>query len=355
MSKLQIQTKMRWIRCHNMGPQCSRVQIIMKARIYHVALLCVTAVSLLCPPSNHASVELQGTVKYEGYNRGKIGFTTTEAFSVIYDDGRCKYRTVCVETQPHFKKSQLFCPMCQEVGTDGVDFYYKKTMNNIVSTNTIGWVQPGEVPLSEQGTAIMFLWMAFGSGHFLVDKNTMEMVSPWSRTKVGNDPSVYFTNKILYSSSKENPAFLSNLCMLSEKEIGLLSQPISMVFTQTLFKTTEFIKMDVGYVPAKFALEHFEPVFSSNRTDNLRLSIRITGEITNSHPIQTPSTWFPALTGDKLYIRDKRFLDSITNWSSVTYTITNAWFPRDHPALQRILKYHRMNSPMRVMSPPNKN
>lgn len=301
------------------------------------------------------ALQFEGFVSYEGYSRGKIAFTTIEQFSVKWENGQYLFQTVFYKTVPTNLNCGAWLPSSQQFGTDGRDLYYLQEYDRKTNRNIIALIEPGIVPNSGPSPSISLLWHAYGSGLLLKGLDIKEIRSP----QPDADPKQGRLNptlvKIQYGMVKDNPLFLEHMEYLSDgkvydratKQITYTEpEPFSSGFTQAKFRVEQYLTQNNLMYPKTFVYEQFSPTIRSNRTF-LEMDIRLKGEVTNCIPNILNTNWMPELPGKRIGVADNRFSDVVTNWDTVTYSVTNSWLSRDDPNLQRQVNVYEKIAPIR--------
>jgi len=344
-----------WVVRRLQGRHYRKGDVFMLIPFYRIPLILIC--SYYCVVTSlFGALQFDGVVTYEGYARGKVGLTTKEQFSVTWDKGQYLIITKLLSTVPPFSKMEFWLPTSQQVGTDGEDLYYLKEFDNKTNRNIFGSVEPGVVPNALQSASVTLLWLAFGSGTLLRDSNMEELRPPWGYGDMKRERVKPTKVKINYQMMEENPLFLKSLNYLSPgTEYELFNKekikykapgPFSSGYTQAMFFVSEYQRYEGVPYPKTFIYEQYSPVIRSNRTF-LDIRMKLSGTITSQVSSINRENWLPDLPDKRIPVSDKRFLDTVTNWDSVTYMITNQWLSRDDPNLQRQVNVYKKIAPIR--------
>ena len=342
-----------------------KMRVIISGQL--VGAWCALAMCL----RTEAAIQVNGTATYEVFSRGARRLLVEEEFSGQVEGKKWCVSTRLLSTQPPLTRPELFCPDRQSVGSEGADVYYLKEMGSAGTQTRLGWVEPGPAPnLAQSPTACLF-WMAYCSGTHLPETESQasndrrELQPVWGTDENKNRRGECMV-RVTWHRSQQSPDFLDDLNFLSDGRMNpcnasrditnLWPKPWSGGFTQGLFQVEEAAMLPTGgRIPAAFSFQLLKPVYGANPPKLDALSA-MRGVITGSTSGVHVSSWLPQLPKDQpLAVQDYRFTREVTNWSAVSYVITNEWSTRKGTAAMNAAVVHaRISPPAMAITPKSK-
>lgn len=319
------------------------------------------ALSLLLLESSHAATQVEGVVTYEVFRNGnaKSSLRVAEDFSAIFQGNKWLVDTKLVSIQPS-APPQIFCPSYQKAGSDGGDSYFLKYMVNPHGTDQdlIGWVEPGSEPNMAQSPSVTLIWLAYCSGSDLT-KNGRNELRPWWGATLDENliRQGKLTLPVTFRRNPESPEFLDrlsfrcdgriDLCNPSRSYSNVYRPPWNNGFTQAVFQVTRTLTTHSGRsIPSDFTFELFAPGFRTN-LPKLEMCCRLHGVVTNTLTKPPPASWLPQLPKNQsIGVRDYRFTQTVTNWQTVRYTVTNRFYPRNNPHVKAAVRIGEETKPI---------
>lgn len=318
------------------------------------------AVSLLVSGPLHAATQVEGVATYEVFRNGseKPLLRVEENFSAIFQDDKWLVDTKLVSIQPS-APPQLFCPTYQKAGSDGGDSYFLKFMPkpNQTSQELLGWVEPGSEPNMAQSPSVTLIWLAYCSGSYLTKSGQNELRPCWGAT---SDENVIRQGKCIapvsFRRNSENLEFLDqlsfhndgrpDLCNPSRSYSNVYWPPWNSGFTQAVFQVTHTLTNQQGRsFPSDFTFELFAPGFRKD-LPKLQMSCRLHGVVTNISNQLPPASWLPQLPENQVVgVRDYRFTETVTNWETVRYVVTNQFYQRTNLYVKAIVRINQESKP----------
>ena len=198
------------------------------------------------------------------------------------------------------------------------------------------------------GDLATLLWQTYGFGNIIKSNDVTELTPPWG-TEDDNAVRVGKNNvPIKYIRSKKNPLFVEKLEFTyknhGKKEEGNTgseqkNDPFRTGYSPWVYQITEYLNVSNIYYPKEFKFEIFYPKKNADGSYGLETMKSISATVLSFKTGVKKSDWLPNLTG-KTIVSDKRFTTLVTNWSSVNYFVTNQWYDRSHPIVQKAVRTH---------------
>ncbi|GEM_PF-4641451 len=311
--------------------------------------ICCCAILALCAGNVRAALQLQGISSYEVLSKEqKRVALIQEEFSALVEDKHWLIETKLVSSDPPMNGPQIFCPVTQTAGSEGLDSYYLKAMparTNPASHVLIGWVEPGSVPDMSQSLSACIIWLAYCSGAYFGAEQPHELKPLWIMDANKNRQG-HCMLPVEFGNDPASHAYPDWLRFLSDGRIdpcntnragNVWTEPWSNGFTQAVFRVENFVQIgNLGKIPSNSVFEVFAPQDNPPRT---YVRMRIRGTLTNAVAASTPASWMPEIPpGQRIAVNDYRFTDKVTNWTKVAYAMTNNWAGRGSSNLAAAVK-----------------
>lgn len=318
----------------------------------HAFLFLASLLSFCSLESLRAATQVEGVATYEVFRNGgeKPLLRVGENFSAIFQGDKWLVDTKLVSIQPP-APPQLFCPLKQEAGSDGGDSYFLKVTPYGTNQDLGGWVEPGSIPNMAQSPSVTLIWLAYCSGSYLA-KAEPELKPVWIPSL---DENQNRQGKCLmavnFQQNTNNPEFFDQLvylndgrfnpCDPSRNYTNVFMPPWNNGFTQAVFQVTKMFTTGQGRsIPADFTFRIFAPGFGTN-SSKLIVTCRLHGVITNVSTVVQPPSWLPELPeNQKVEVRDYRFTQTVTNWQTVRYAVTNQFYQRTDSNVMAAVRIH---------------
>ena len=290
----------------------------------------------------HQAIEFTGTTKIESLSSsGTNDVIIREAYTVVYNGDHWLITTRFIESEPKLSAGErgLFAPNFIQIGTDGIDIFL---LCEDVNKNYVGIVEPGIV-MSHVfgGVSATLLWQTYGFGNLTKAKDIEEMIPNFG---IGDENLIRegkYKTPVKYLRSKKNPLFVEKLEYIYDENLNRTKDAANATspgshntkYTCGIYQMTDYLTIDGQYYPKAFKYEIFIP----NHKDQTTFSrtMRISGEVLNYKFGVEVSSWLPKLTGQKIRIGDKRFTNIVTDRPYVDYFVTNQWYGRNHPVVNK--------------------
>ncbi len=164
--------------------------------------------------------------------------------------------------------------------------------------------------------------------------------------------------RVVFRRDPETPEFLDQLYYLSDGRIdpcnpsrdltNLFMPPWSEGFTQAVFQVNDTIKIDGRKIPGIFTFELYG-VGPERISPKLVLRSRMHGVVTNVSTVGPPASWLPQLPENQnVEVRDYRFTQTVTNWQTVSYAVTNQFYQRTNSYVGAAVRIHKETKPMQL-------
>ena len=325
---------------------------------YRVLVLLFAAYwSVKLPVRLEAAIQVEGTATYQVFSRGIQRLLVEERFSMVAEGDKWSITTRLVSTKPPLTHPEMFCPQRQSAGSDGKDVYYLKEIEPGTSRAQVACIEPGPVPNMIQSPTVSLLWMAYCSGRYLGKLQRLELSPVWGTDENRNRRGECLV-RVSSRRNPESPDYLDELDFLSDGRINpcnpsndltnTLPRPWAGGFTQAVFSVEETMALPIaGKVPKAFKFELFSPVPSA-APPRLNVLSAMEGTVAAATGGVELAYCLPLLPRDQqVMVLDYRFSREVTNWSTVSYAITNEWSARDGVAARAAAAIHaRINPPI---------
>ncbi|MGP8021288.1 MAG: hypothetical protein ACLPRE_09925 [Limisphaerales bacterium] len=137
-------------------------------------------------------------------------------------------------------------------------------------------------------------------------------------------------------------------CNPSRDLTNLFMPPWSEGFTQAVFQVNDTIKIDGRKIPGIFTFELYG-VGPERISPKLVLRSRMHGVVTNVSTVGPPASWLPQLPENQnVEVRDYRFTQTVTNWQTVSYAVTNQFYQRTNSYVGAAVRIHKETKPMQL-------
>ena len=316
-------------------------------------MLSAIIVTSFCSQGRGAE-KIQGVTVYEVFDSGGLSLMKVEeSFDAIIEGKHWLINTRLLTLTPPSNSDQVFCPPSQEVGSDGIDLFYLKSMRVGGTNMLVGWVEPGVMPNVAQSPTVVILWLAYCSGSYFGSET--KYASPvWVGSSNNKNRQQKCQMSVFFEKREEASPFLktihyandgrSNPCEEKTAKNNLLPPPWNGGFTQGVYKVeTSFAsRVTMDWLPSVFRFDVFMPKGKPGGSEiTLRVSSSISAIATNVISGIQVSNWLPKLpVGLKVGVYDYRFTDVVTNWDAVSYIAKDAWRSTVDKEVELSVKMH---------------
>ena len=316
-------------------------------------MLSAILASIFCS-QGRAAEKIQGVAVYEVFASGGSSLMKVEeSFEVLIEGKHWLINTRLTRMTPQPTSDQIFCPPSQEVGSDGMDLFYLKTMRVRGTNMLVGWAEPGGMPNVAHSPTAVIVWLAYCSGSFFGSET--KYASPvWVGSNNNKNRQQKCEMTIFFERHEEDARFLKTLyyandgrsypCEEKSAKNNLLPPPWSGGFTQGVFKVERSFdsRGSMKWLPSIFRFDVSMPKGRPGGTEiALEVNSSISAIATNVISGIQVSNWLPNLpAGVKVGVYDYRFTDVVTNWDAISYFAEGAWRSRADKEVGRSVKMH---------------